>query len=44
MQDYVKKVIVPYANQQIEAHRLNSDAKIILVLDVWAVHKSVEFR
>ena len=44
MQDYVKKVIVPYANQQIETHRLNSDAKIILVLDVWAVHKSVEFR
>jgi hypothetical protein len=44
MQDYVEKVIMPYANKQIEAHRLNSDSKLILVLDVWAVHKSVEFR
>ena len=36
-------MIVPYGKQQAIAHGLH-DPHIILVLDVWAVHKSVEFR
>jgi hypothetical protein len=44
MQEYVKEVIMPYAEERIQEHRLHADAKIILVLDVWAVHKSAEFR
>lgn len=44
MQDYVEKVIVPYAEVCIERHRLAADARIMLVLDVWSVHKSEEFR
>jgi hypothetical protein len=44
MQQYITKIIMPYAERCIEQHRLRSDAHIILVLDVWAVHKSEEFR
>jgi hypothetical protein len=43
MQQYISEVIVPYGKQQAVAHGLH-DPHIILVLDVWAVHKSVEFR
>lgn len=44
MQEYVENVIVKYANRCVDKHGLHADAKIILVLDVWAVHKSEEFR
>lgn len=44
MQQYIENVIMPYANGSIDRHRLATDANIILVLDVWAVHKSEEFR
>jgi hypothetical protein len=44
MRDYIEKVIVPYAEICIERYKLEADANIILVLDVWAVHKSEEFR
>jgi hypothetical protein len=44
MQQYISEVIMPYAQKKIEEHRLRLDSKIILVLDVWAVHKSEEFR
>jgi hypothetical protein len=44
MKEYIEKIIMPYANRCIELHQLHADAKIILVLDVWAVHKSEEFR
>lgn len=44
MQQYVEEIIVPYADRCIERHRLSSNANILLVLDVWAVHKSEEFR
>jgi hypothetical protein len=44
MQQYISEVIVPHAEAAIRQHRLDADAKIILVLDVWAVHKSEEFR
>ena len=44
MQQYVSEIIMPYAETCIRKHRLHADAHIILVLDVWAVHKSEEFR
>lgn len=44
MQRYIEKVIMPYAERCIKLYGLNADAKIILVLDVWSVHKSAEFR
>lgn len=43
MQQYISEVIVPYAKRQAIAHGLQ-DPHIILVLDVWSVHKSIEFR
>jgi hypothetical protein len=44
MQQYIEEVIMKYANRCVAAQGLHDDAKIILVLDVWAVHKSEEFR
>jgi hypothetical protein len=44
MQRYITEVVMPYAERCIEQHRLHADARIILLLDVWAVHKSEEFR
>lgn len=44
MQEWVSEVLMPYADRCIQQHRLHSDAHIVLLLDVWAVHKSEEFR
>ena len=44
MQQYISEIIMPYAETCIRKHRLHSDAHILLVLDVWSVHKSEEFR
>jgi hypothetical protein len=44
MQEYVRAVIVPYAERCAVEHTLPRDSHIVLVLDVWAVHKSEEFR
>lgn len=44
MKEYISEIIMPYAETCIRKHRLQADAHIILVLDVWAVHKSDEFR
>jgi hypothetical protein len=44
MQEYVREVIVPYAERCAAEHTLPRDSHIVLVLDVWAVHKSEEFR
>lgn len=44
MQQWVVEVLMPYANRSIALHRLHDSSSIILVLDVWAVHKSEEFR
>jgi hypothetical protein len=44
MQQYIEEIILPYADRCINRHRLSSNANILLVLDVWAVHKSEEFR
>lgn len=44
MQRYIAQIIMPHVERSIQQHQLHADAKIILVLDVWAVHKSEEFR
>ena len=44
MQQYITEIITPYAETCIRKHRLHADAHVILVLDVWSVHKSEEFR
>jgi len=44
MQQYVELVLLPYRGRQIAAYSLPADATMIVVLDVWSVHKSVEFR
>jgi len=44
MQLYIEQIVMPYVGECIDRHRLASNANIILVLDVWAVHKSEEFR
>jgi len=44
MQQYIREVIVPYSEQRIAEHNLPADSHICLVLDVWSVHKSEEFR
>lgn len=44
MQEYICKVLIPYAERRMHEHNLPRDSHIVLVLDVWAVHKSEEFR
>ena len=44
MQQYVTEVIVPYAARRIAEHGLKADSHIVLVLDVWSVHKGGDFR
>ena len=44
MKQYISEIIMPYAEACIRTHRLHADAHIILLLDVWSVHKSEEFR
>lgn len=44
MREYITEILMPYAETCIRKHRLHADAHIILVLDVWSVHKSEEFR
>jgi hypothetical protein len=44
MRQWLQEVLQPYINRCIAEHQLNSDASAVLVLDVWAVHKSEQFR
>lgn len=44
MQGWVTTVLLPHAHRMIEAHQLDANAHIILLLDAWAVHKSDKFR
>ena len=44
MRQYISDVLVPYADRCVVQHNLPVDSHIVLVLDVWAVHKSEEFR
>jgi len=44
MQQWITEVLIAYAERKIVQHTLAHDAHIILVLDVWSVHISEEFR
>jgi hypothetical protein len=44
MQRWVTHVLLPHSERMISLHQLDSDAHILLLLDAWSVHKSVEFR
>jgi hypothetical protein len=44
MREWIESVLMPYAERQIVTHSLPPASKLVLVLDVWAVHKSEEFR
>jgi hypothetical protein len=44
MQQYIAEVIVPYTTARITEYHLSEDSHVCLVLDVWSVHKSAEFR
>jgi hypothetical protein len=44
MKDYIEHIIVPFRAKMIEKHRLDGQQDVVLVLDVWAVHISSEFR
>ena len=44
MQEYIEHVIAPYRRNKAAEHGLGEDAQVLLVLDVWSVHISMEFR
>lgn len=44
MQQWVSSVLLPYAERMIRQFELKDDSHIILLLDVWSVHTSEEFR
>ncbi|KAG1837853.1 hypothetical protein DFJ58DRAFT_862112 [Suillus subalutaceus] len=44
MCDYVRNILVPYWTRQKELIGAPDDQECILQLDVWSVHKSVQFR
>ena len=44
MKEYIKEVIVPYAERTVPANEDGRPHNIVLVLDVWSVHKGTEFR
>jgi hypothetical protein len=44
MQQYINHVVEPYFNKRVVEHQLPPDSHMVLVLDVWSVHKSEEFR
>lgn len=44
MKQYIEHIIMPYSKRKISQHCLPAETKIVLVLDVWSVHKSEEFR
>jgi len=44
MQQWVDNLLIPYRERCVRQFELRADAAVILVLDVWAVHTSEEFR
>lgn len=43
MQQWVQHVLIPYAERCVNQFSLNSDARVLLILDCWSVHKSKSF-
>jgi hypothetical protein len=44
MREWVTEVLLPYADRQMLKHNLPAGSNIVLMLDVWSVHISEEFR
>lgn len=44
MQQWVENVLIPYRERCVRQFELRTNSAIILMLDVWAVHTSEEFR
>jgi hypothetical protein len=44
MCDYVRDILIPYWTRQKELVGAPNDQECILHLDVWSVHKSIQFR
>lgn len=44
MQQWVENVLIPYRERCVRQFELRADAAIILLLDVWSLHTSEEFR
>jgi hypothetical protein len=44
MRQWIDHVLLPYSERQMQQRNLRADSHIILVLDVWSVHISEEFR
>lgn len=42
MKEYFKKIITPHRERMILKHDLDENAKCIVLMDCWAVHKSQE--
>lgn len=43
-QAWINDIVLPYRATMIEKHFLSPDAKMILYIDSWTVHRSKEFR
>ena len=41
---WIKEILVVYRDRMIKKHDLNVNSKMILHLDCWTVHRSIEFR
>ena len=41
---WIAEILLPYRDEMIKEHHLSADAKMILYLDCWSVHRSKEFR
>jgi len=44
MREYIEHVIEPYRQRKIKEKGLKQDARMVLVIDAWSVHRSEEFR
>ena len=44
MQQWITQLLTPYVARCAVQHNLPVDSHVVLVLDVWSVHKSEEFR
>ncbi|EMD30919.1 hypothetical protein CERSUDRAFT_145753 [Gelatoporia subvermispora B] len=44
MKKYVEDILSPYLRRQLELLNLPADQACIWIIDVWSVHRSIEFR
>ena len=44
MKEWVDKIVAPYRQKKIDELKLQATQKMVLLLDLWSVHRSKEFR